>query len=294
MARLMISTVSKGIVLLNTETRGYTPKHKDINALGLCKYGDTYLVAHRQGAVYVLDQTFNVVDKLVDKITTEQEGNGLNFHDLLVINDKLFIVESETNSIQIHDVTNGKYLDSINLFKEDAERFHLNCMKYYNGKLYLSMHYFDPTELATESLIENVPAITDADKVINEHVRMKYPTGGVVQLDPETFIVEKLILNGLGQPHSIVFLNDDFYIADSLRHKVVNAKRQEVMDCGIYYPRGMTTDGKNIFIGMSSMRHGVLVRNAASIKITDTNFNVLDEIILKGIDVTEIYDIITI
>lgn len=286
----MISTISSGVILFNSENNGYTKIHPDINAMGLVKYGDKYLVAHREGIVYVLANDFSIEKELVNNIVNKDDN--LNFHDILVIDDKLYIVESSTNTIKIHNVDTGEYIDSIKLFNDDAPRYHLNCMKYKDGKFYLSMHFFDSDELAVESYINNVPVVQDANKVLNANVRMKYPTGAVIKFDPTTHAVEQLITNGLGQPHSICFVGDELHFADSLRNRIVNGKRDSVMDTGEYYPRGMSSNGEQIFIGLSSLRHGVSEKATATLRISDINFNTIKDVVLKGTGVTEIYDVI--
>lgn len=286
MSKLIVTAPNHGIYLVDTETKEFTRKHEDIRALGITRIGDYYLLADRVDRVYVLDKDLNIEDEFI------KWEDRKSAHDIVIENGLVYVVDSSTNSILVY-TSWGKYLNTFSLFQNTKENtHHINSLRCYDGKFYLSMFNFDVDQLKVKPSFELSP-VENPDVVLKSDVKFPYPTGAVVRFDPVSLKVEEVLAHGLYHPHSIHLVNNEIHYVESLRRTLKRGK-SDLYTIDTSYLRGVASDSDHIYLGGSTFRHGDGPRLQATIDIIDKEYNPVDKLTLPFEGAHEIYDILVV
>lgn len=272
MARLIITGIKNGIYVFDTETNEVIHKHSPARAMGIQKVNRGYYCADRHDGLYRLDSKLNIINMC------EGFNGAYNLHDVRIIGEKAYIVDSANNGILIYSIPNGRIIDEIYLFGNINGNIHnLNALQCQDGKLYLSMFLFDGTKASLDYTIPN-------------KIRFADPTGAIIKLDPENKIIEEVICDNLWQPHSIHFIDGEIHFLESMTGKLFK-NNEAVLTIPNAYVRGLVSDENYIYLCKNTFR-GNQDRVPVSVIILDKQYNIIREVEVPFSGLNEVYDLI--
>ena len=201
-------------------------------------------------------------------------AHGISFSK---INKNFYIACSNNDEIKVFDY-NLNYLNSIQISNKFKRYFspqhHINDLFIKDNYLYVSMF----------SLSGN-------------HKRNIYD-GGVYEIDLLNNKNVNCIYNNLFMPHSIKFMEDNFFVLDSLRGSLL--KGNQIVASFPGFSRGMSFDGKYFFIGQSRNRNFSIINNEKNNISIDNSILIYDPVnkfsrnIYLPITISEIHEVLAI
>ncbi|MGB4813047.1 MAG: DUF4915 domain-containing protein [Methylophilaceae bacterium] len=203
--------------------------------------------------------------KIKDEIILSDKR--LDLHDVLVSNEKLYVVATDLNSVICLD----------KLFKETSswslpgenDSAHINSVAVYDGRLLASVF-----------------------GRFTKHREYKNGTIGLGEIvdiqSGETYI------SGLSQPHSLTPINDLLYVCSSEEKELRIYRKRELIKKILLpgYARGVAISGDNIYVGISISRNAEYIDGrlkSAAVAVIDSKTKQLKNSF--NLPCMEIYDI---
>lgn len=186
-------------------------------------------------------------------------------HDVLIYQESLFAVNTETNSIFQYDLE-GREIQKW-CFSDKKDSWHINCLAVWNGRLIFSAFGEFDSELG---------------------YRGNSSETGFVQ---EVQTGERIVC-GLSQPHSLTPFGDRLLLANSAKCEIWDVSstgkiKNKTSLNG--YTRGLSVDDNLLHVGLSQSRNiSVQSATCAVVAIDLNNWNEIGRLDLPS---TEIYDI---
>jgi hypothetical protein len=217
-----------GLYQITIKNQDYTIKKLlDIECRGIAKYNNKYIIASNVKGLFILDENFQIIQhRDLDK--------ELDIHGMAVYSDKVFLVETKTNSIGIYDLNNQlRRIDEIRFSSENYDTCHVNDIYIHKDKLFVSMFHHPSSFL-------------------NKNKISKSNNGAILVYSLIKRKVERIEFKSLNQPHSIKYIGCNYYYCISAEFTVVRNK--EVVFKGSGYTRGLAIKGDTMVIGQSKSR----------------------------------------
>lgn len=217
---------------------------------GVIKFKNGYAISDSTNGIVLLNKNYKIIKKGSYPLNTRAHGIGFS-----KINKNFYVACSNNDEIKVFDY-NLNYLNSIqisNKFKRYlSPQHHINDLFIKDNYLYVSMF----------SLSGN-------------HKRNIYD-GGVYEIDLLDYKKVNCIYNNLYMPHSIKFMEDNFFVLDSLRGSLL--KGNQIVASFPGFSRGMCFDGKYFFIGQSRNRNFSIINNEKNNVSIDNSILVYDPV----------------
>ncbi len=197
------------------------------NCRGIVRSKEHYYVAEEHEGILVLNDQF----ELVDQIKTSESHN---LHGIAIDEDNglIYVNETKFDRLGIYDVETRTRVDEIVLTKGDPDTFdqhHINDINFYNDKLFVSMF--------------------SLNGVWKHGV---WNDGGIAIVDKKNKCIERVVLSGLHQPHSVYIEENIVYHCNSRECSVLMGDKILCQFNG--YVRGLTSWNKFFFVGQSRAR----------------------------------------
>lgn len=275
MAKLIITTIKQGICIFDTET-GEVLEKKDFpyRAMGIQYVDGQYYCADRHSGLYLLDSKLNLIE--------EYKGftDAYNLHDVTIVGDKAYIVDSGSNRILIYSLTERKMMDEIYLFGTINGNIHnFNSLKHKDGIFYLSMFLFNGSKASLDFTIPN-------------KIRFANPTGAIIKIDLDNKVVEEIVCENLHQPHSIHFIDGEIHFLESMTGKLFR-NDIAVKEFSKTYLRGLVSDENYIYLCKNTFR-GSDSRIPVKLVVLDKQYNFVKEMDIPFEGLDEMYDLILV
>lgn len=230
MTNILVSTYDKGkytsesvgLYKIDIETKEVEKVGEPFSAMGIAKFKDGFVIGDAWDGIKILDNNFN--------ITKDIPYAGRQVHDVVIHDNLIYVVESMNNRINKFDF-DGNFVGDIRLFDSyRMDTHHINSLKYHDGYFYLSMFSLSGHLIDSEE---------------------KQYDGGIIKFKEDSQSIE-VIEERLYMPHSIHFIGDDLYFADSKRNLIVKHPYEEILGTsGDVLTRGIAHKDHLLFIGES-------------------------------------------
>ncbi|WP_296623726.1 DUF4915 domain-containing protein [Marivirga sp.] len=249
-----------GLVAVDTESR-------TIDTIDFLD--STGLTAHK-------NLVFRFVRAMKCLIIYDQEGfrsriflrEANDVHDIQIINDKIHVVSTGINSVQVYDFL-GNFVEEINPGgKGDA--WHINCIESYQDDLYFTAF--------------------GAFNTHREWNNNSLKNGFIFSLKGMTPIIK-----GLSGPHHPRLIDKNWWVCDSHKQCVnvydfATNSLLAIINLG-GFTRGMLETDDSVWVGVNADRKKKDRLNGQIVALDKSNFSVIEQI---EIPLPEIYDVIKI
>lgn len=193
-------------------------------ATGLIKTKDNYFLALQSKSPYILslDSNFNVI--ACKALELVKQPHSLAFHE-----GYLYVISTGTNSIVRlpYDVRFGKEELHFRLEEADTDQIHLNSLAVFDNQLIVSCFGL---------------------KKGNNFIRSGYV---------KNVSYNKILLEGIREPHSLVKHNRDLYVLESANgclYQITPGKKCQLVKQFSGYARGLAFEGNEVFIVRNAYR----------------------------------------
>lgn len=255
---LIISSPNDGGLLTINDRLEYK-MIDDVSTTGIC-FNDEMFVRSIQRQEFSELQFFHKDGRF--HTTIEQDISDI--HDLLLIDNSLYVVSTGSNELVcygLQDGTRSRYK-----FPGNGDAWHLNCLDVWNGEIVVS---------AFGEFSEDRGYKGKTQK-----------SGFVFELG-----TQKKLYTNLSQPHSPKNFDGHGYICDSETKRLLVFRNGELTTEINFdaYTRGLFITDQCIYMGLNNSRNVINTESTASIVILDrTTLEVINRIYLP---INEIYDI---
>ena len=239
------------------------------NCRGLTQEGDYFYVAEEHSGLVKLDSEYQVV-----KINRTTESFNLHGITIDSTRNALYVNETKFDRIGVYDIETLKRIDEITLGKLDNEnndQHHINDAVIINNKLHVMM-------FSLNGVWHN--------QVWND--------GGIARVDVDTKEIDKIIISGLRQPHSLEMHNNDIYYCNSRECNIYHGDRMLCQFNG--YTRGLAKWNEYFYVGQSKARRLSAFRENFTNISMDTGVHIWNSVIntsrFINILAEQIFDII--
>ena len=268
-SELLVTTIGEngGLWLVETNKK-YYKKILSGDFRGITKLNDSYLVVDENYGILRLSFDFKIISRLKVKNIPGLHGISVDQKSNLI-----FLNETHYDKIGIYDLGTYKKQDEITLgnFKSKKEVHHINDVYFYKGSLFACM-------FSLKGLWRN--------EVWND--------GAIVKIDLKTKKIDKVLLNGLSQPHTIYVKNNDIFFCNSMKCEVRKNKKKIIEFQG--YVRGIFIKDNFFYIGQSQIRRVSRVKSNITNISRDSGIHVWSSFdktsFFINLPVTGVFDII--
>jgi hypothetical protein len=214
---------------------------------GLAQEEDYIYVAEEHNGIVKLDLEYNVVKK-------NKTPESFNLHGIDTDSSRnvIYVNETKFDRIGVYDNLTLKKNDEITFVKfnnENNDQHHINDIKYFNNKLYVMMF--------------------SLNGVWQNHV---WNDGGILRIDVKTKEIEKKIISGLRQPHSLLLDKNDIYYCNSSERKIYHGDKILCQFSG--YTRGLAKWNEYFLVGQSKSRRLSAIRENFTNISMDTGLHI--------------------
>lgn len=249
--KLLTSCFGKagGLYLIDLETKEVTRVFTG-SCRGLVKHQETYLVAIEEKGLVKFDPTFTPISETV--IDPSMRLHGLCFNEG---SDSFLATESGTGSIGIYDGASLKLIDRHYFGKNHSapsDQHYINDITIHEGHVFV--------------------CVFSLNGVWRQDI---WNDGAIVELDRNMTSIQKVVVHGLAQPHSMHFDENQLYFCNSMDFQVRLGDRLILQLNG--YTRGLAGYGSTLFVGQSRVRRLTRFQDRFSAISLDTGVNVCDK-----------------
>ena len=197
------------------------------NCRGIVRSQEFYYVVEEHEGILVLNEQYELVDLIKTKESHNLHGIAIDEENGLI-----YVNETKFDRLGIYDVKTRTRVDEIVLRKGEPDTFdqhHINDVNFYDDKLFVSMF--------------------SLNGVWKHGV---WNDGGIAIVDKKNRCIEKVVLSGLHQPHSVYIEENIVYHCNSRECNVLMGDKTLCQFTG--YTRGLTKWNEYFFVGQSRAR----------------------------------------
>lgn len=224
--RLLVSSIGKGggLYVVDPNT-SQVEKVYDGNCRGIEGVDGDWLVALEFEGVVRLDREFNEISRI--KFEDNRNLHGLS----MGASGEFYLNETRNDVIGVYDAKTFEKMDEIMPFvveDKGIDAHHINDVFFYDGKLYCTMFSYNG--------------------VWKHEI---WDDGRLVCIDPKTGAVERTLIRGLSQPHSVMIEDSIVHLCNSMQCCV--QRGNDVLCQMMGYTRGLCRKDEFFYIGQSKM-----------------------------------------
>ncbi|MCZ8512564.1 DUF4915 domain-containing protein [Paenibacillus filicis] len=191
---------------------------------GIAPNKDGFFVGTNSHGVLQLDKELNIMK--------QHNVPQLDIHGLRMDEDGLlYIVETKHNSIGIYQTNPFKRIDELKISNSETDEHHINDIWIEDGKIYVSMFSFKGGWKQIDGNYDGV----------------------IARYNLEDKEMEGILLNDLQLPHSVMKINNELFVCESLNMNLMRENKIVAQFNG--FTRGLAYDSLHLYIGQSEMRH---------------------------------------
>lgn len=231
--------------------KGECVKHYSGDYRDMKRYGNGFIALRENVGIIVYDQNLNEV-KCISTKKLEMHGLGFCPDDLNIV----YVVETAKDQIGVYDISNGIKIQEIKFSNQCFDNRHINDIMVDEQYIYLSIF----------SLSGSFESFWSLNTLSRD--------GALVRIRRRDFHIDSILVDGLKNPHTVMKINDDILLCDSLNRRLIC--NQNVLATFGGFLRGLCYDGHCILVGQSTTRHTPFVTNGINETSMDTGIYCFD------------------